>query len=126
MPPHHSIDFAHSDGDQATAARAAFAMPGGWVKHGAVSGTNEVLPAFVKKTIGLEIELHRDMGTAVEVGPGLALVSDGEGPAGLPGVNDIKGHAQAAIDQIAALAQKDGWFIHDRATTVATQTPSGR
>jgi hypothetical protein len=47
-------------------------------------GAQQPAAGIVEKTVGLVVHLHGDMGAAVQVGMGPALVADRKGPAGLP------------------------------------------
>ncbi len=105
-PVHHAVVLHEFNLEEPAAAgpAPAFAVPG--VIHRAVRGTQQPARAVVEEVVGLPVQLHGHVGAAVEVSVRLALVADGEGPAGLARVVHVEGHALAAIDQIAAVAQR--------------------
>lgn len=91
--------------------RATRALAGIGQVSCAMAGTQQPLPAAVKKAVGLPVELHRHVGTAVQVGVGLALESNRKGPGSLARVVDVKRHGLPALDQIVAVT-KGQQFVH--------------
>ena len=90
MPIDNPVIFRQGDFHQAALAWPAHALSGIGPVSGAMTGAQQPLAAVVENLVGLPIELHRNMGAAVQVGMGHSLITDGKGPAGLTGVIDVK------------------------------------
>lgn len=63
----------------------------------AMRGAHEPLSGRVEKSIRLEIELHRHVRAAIQVGQRLAFKSHRKSAANLPVIHDLKGHSLGRV-----------------------------
>jgi len=115
MPVDYAVLLTEVDFDQAASTGPGHTAPCVRLVQGPVGGTNQPAPGGIKKTVGLKIHFHGNMGAAVQVGVDLAVKPNRKSPAAEPLVIDIKRNGQAGVDQITRLAQSDTfkWRWHD-------------
>src|SRR6218665_2561114 len=74
----------------------------------AMGGAQQPWAGAVEETPGLVVQFHGHMGAAVQIGMGLAPVTDGKGAAGPACVAHLERQRQGAIHGVGAVAQGVG------------------
>src|SRR6185312_4856787 len=105
MPVHHAILFDDLNLDQPAAARPAAARARVRPVHRAMGRADQPLAGIVKKTVRLEVQLHRHVGAAVQVRVRAALEADREGAAGLAAKDHVERDRLTALLQIGRMTQ---------------------
>ena len=99
MPVNDTFVIDKVDFDQPALARPACTLSGIGQISSAMAGAQQPLTSGIKNAVGLPVQFHRHMGTAVQVAVGCTLEPDGKCAASLTRLNHIKSHGLAAFRQ---------------------------